>query len=163
MMETIPFREIPLYNKNPFFLDYIEGVDSSLQFFQHPPMRFREALEARGSITYNRLQAADNLCELNSSLNADQVALDNIEALRDSNTFCVITGQQVGFLMGPAYTTYKILTAIQLSKKLSTELNARFIPVFWGASEDHDFHEINHVHYLKKDGEIGKLSFPGAT
>lgn len=61
-----------------------------------------------------------------------------------AGTVAVVTGQQVGLFSGPAYTVYKALSAI----KAASELNERgvpAVPVFWLATEDHDFAEVDHV------------------
>jgi bacillithiol biosynthesis cysteine-adding enzyme BshC len=99
------------------------------------------------------------LAEYNAQLGADARARENIRALTDPATWCVITGQQAGFMGGPAYTAYKIITAIRLADHLAAAWNTRVVPVFWLASEDHDFGEINHTFLIKADGEIGRVRF----
>lgn len=65
----------------------------------------------------------------------------------------VTTGQQAGLLTGPLYTIYKALTAIRLAEQLERDLEILVIPVFWTASEDHDWAEVNHTHLpLAGDG-----------
>jgi len=159
MITSIPFRDIPRFQNNKVFLDFIEGKESVSRFFQYSPLDFPAALAARKNVPVNRNQAADALSELNRTLGAHQEGLANIEALRDPAAFCVITGQQVGFFGGPVFTAYKILTTIRLARELTDTLGVRCVPVFWGASEDHDFFEINHVNVMKQDGEVGKVSF----
>jgi bacillithiol biosynthesis cysteine-adding enzyme BshC len=56
----------------------------------------------------------------------------------------IVTGQQVGLFSGPAYTVYKALTAVKLAAALSAR-GIPAVPVFWRATEDHDFAEVNHV------------------
>jgi bacillithiol synthase len=158
-MDSIAFQKMPQFQGNNLFVDYSKGSGSAYDFFSHHPHDFSSALQARENIRFNREAAADGLSVLNKSFGAHANALSNIEALRNPSTFCVITGQQVGFFGGPVYTAYKIVTAIRLAEELTEKLNVRCIPVFWGASEDHDFHEINHVHLAKDDGEIGRRAF----
>ena len=55
----------------------------------------------------------------------------------------MVTGQQVGLFSGPAYTIYKALTAVKLAREL-TARGIPAVPVFWLATEDHDFAEVNH-------------------
>jgi bacillithiol synthase len=45
---------------------------------------------------------------------------------------------------GPCYTIYKALTAVRLAERLS-ESGIPAVAVFWLATEDHDFAEVNHV------------------
>lgn len=67
-----------------------------------------------------------------------------LERLSRPGTVAVVTGQQVGFLSGPAYTIYKALTAVQLAERLTAK-GIDAVPVFWLATEDHDFAEVNHA------------------
>jgi uncharacterized protein YllA (UPF0747 family) len=64
-------------------------------------------------------------------------------ARRLDHGFCVVSGQQVGLLLGPAYTTYKLFTVINASRVLESELGVPVVPVFWIESEDHDWDEVN--------------------
>jgi len=64
-------------------------------------------------------------------------------AARLDEAFCVVSGQQVGLLLGPAYTTYKLFTVINAARVLEAELRVPVIPVFWVESEDHDWEEVN--------------------
>lgn len=68
-----------------------------------------------------------------------------LDALEEANTFTVTTGHQVCLFTGPVYFIYKIITAVKTCRILSeTYPSARFVPVFWMATEDHDFEEANH-------------------
>jgi bacillithiol synthase len=56
----------------------------------------------------------------------------------------VLTGQQVGLFGGPLYTPYKAATAIARARE-ATAAGRPHVAVFWLASEDHDFAEVNHT------------------
>ncbi len=56
----------------------------------------------------------------------------------------ILTGQQVGLFGGPLFTPFKAATAIARARK-STALGKPHVAIFWLASEDHDFAEINQV------------------
>ena len=77
--------------------------------------------------------------------------IDNILKLRDSKTFTVTTGHQLCLFTGPIYFIYKILQTIKLSKTLKKKYpENNFIPVYWMASDDHDFEEIKFLTHIKK-------------
>ncbi|HCD87500.1 MAG TPA: bacillithiol biosynthesis cysteine-adding enzyme BshC, partial [Algoriphagus sp.] len=60
------------------------------------------------------------------------------------NTFTVTTGHQLNLFTGPLYFIYKIVSTIKLAEELNKAYpNQHFVPVYWMASEDHDFDEIN--------------------
>ena len=86
-----------------------------MSFFSHPPLGFEEALAARRQVEYPREEVCGVLRDYNAGLGADPAALEGVGALRSPTTFCVICGQQAGFLGGPAYTVYKIITTIRLA------------------------------------------------
>lgn len=75
----------------------------------------------------------------------------NIQLLEKDNTFTVCTGHQLNLFTGPLYFIFKIVTAINLAKELKSNFpDKNFVPVYWMATEDHDFAEINHTHIAGK-------------
>jgi len=70
---------------------------------------------------------------------------ENIENLRSPNTFTITTGHQLNLFSGPVFFVYKILQTIKTCTFLKEKFSDfNFVPVYWMASEDHDFAEINH-------------------
>ncbi|MCC6600416.1 MAG: bacillithiol biosynthesis cysteine-adding enzyme BshC [Crocinitomicaceae bacterium] len=105
-----------------------------------------------------------------SSLNTDASVEENIEALRHENCFTVTTGHQLCLGTGPMYFVFKILSAIQLAGQWNQKFpGKKFVPVYWMASEDHDFEEINHLFLFGKkiswentqSGSVGRMSTNG--
>lgn len=75
----------------------------------------------------------------------------NIEKILDTNTFTVTTGHQLNLLTGPLYSIYKIISVINLTEVLEKNYsNNSFVPLYWMASEDHDFEEINNFYFEGK-------------
>lgn len=79
----------------------------------------------------------------------DQYARSGLEAptsLRDLELGApvVTTGHQLQLMGGAAFLHYKILSTIRWASTVS-QPNQRAVPVFWLASEDHDFKEISEV------------------
>lgn len=68
----------------------------------------------------------------------------NLHLLAQPGTVAVVTGQQVGLFSGPSYTVHKALTAARMAADLCAQ-GIPAVPVFWLATEDHDFAEVNHV------------------
>src|SRR5262249_24954728 len=69
-------------------------------------------------------------------------------------------GQQVALFGGPLFSILKALTAIRLAQQ-ATRAGVETVPVFWLATEDHDFVEVNHVDLLGTDhGSLERISLP---
>ena len=84
------------------------------------------------------------LNEQYSALETSEKVQGNIELLGSENTFTVITGHQLNLFTGPLYFLYKIVSTINLTKQLKQKYpDYDFVPVYWMATEDHDFEEIN--------------------
>jgi len=80
-----------------------------------------------------------------------------LHKLAQPNTVAVVTGQQVGFLLGPAYTIFKALTAVKLAAHLN-EQGISAVPIFWCATEDHDLAEVDHSWVFNQDATSSKIS-----
>ena len=94
----------------------------------------------------------------------------NIDALNNPNTFTVTTGHQLNLFSGPLYFLYKIISTINLTKELKAKYPTyNFVPIYWMATEDHDFEEINYFNFKGKKfrwntestGPVGRLSTKG--
>ncbi|MBD3750184.1 MAG: bacillithiol biosynthesis cysteine-adding enzyme BshC [Sphingobacteriales bacterium] len=91
------------------------------------------------------------------------LVLQNIDALKNAQTYTITTGHQLNIFTGPLYFIFKIVTAINLAKELKNEFpNQHFVPVYWMATEDHDFEEINHT-YIGGKKITWNLAAQGAT
>lgn len=82
-----------------------------------------------------------------------------IESLR-AGAGIVVTGQQVGLFGGPLFTPLKAATALARAR-FATENNQPHAAIFWLATEDHDFAEINHVTFPSRH-ELNKLVYEKA-
>ena len=86
----------------------------------------------------------------------------SLDLLAKPGTVAVVTGQQVGMFSGPAYTVYKALTAARLARELTVR-GIPAVPVFWLATEDHDFAEVNHTWVFNREHRPVKLEVNGAV
>ena len=80
----------------------------------------------------------------------------------DGTEIYIVTGQQPALLTGPLYTVYKAVTTIRAAAKLEAKLGRRCIPVFWMASDDHEFDEARVAHVLTKQHEPRTLRYEPA-
>ena len=99
-----------------------------------------------------------------------ELTSENIEALAMSNTFTITTGHQLNLFTGPLYFLYKIISTINLTKELKGAYpDKNFVPIYWMATEDHDFDEINYFNFKGKkfrwnresSGPVGRFSTEG--
>ncbi len=151
-----------LYSESTFFIDYIERKRQAAEFFQYSDTSVFRLAEAQQSMFSGerRAEVCDKLLAYNRSLNAPSRTMAHIETLRDRQALCVIGGQQAGFLGGPLFVLYKIASIIQTAARLSALLGLPVVPIFWLASEDHDFTEINHIRFIDDSSTLRTMSFP---
>jgi len=84
---------------------------------------------------------------------------ENIESIKSPNTFTITTGHQLNLFSGPVFFVYKILQTIKTCTNLKQKFtDFNFVPVYWMASEDHDFAEINHFKTENNFYEINEKS-----
>ena len=80
---------------------------------------------------------------------------DALARFERSDALCVVAGQQPGLFGGPLYTIYKAITAIALARSIEAACDAPVVPIFWLASDDHDFEEVRRA--WVSDGSPGPL------
>lgn len=104
------------------------------------------------------------------NINTSAYTQQNIKLLAEPETYTVTTGHQLNLFTGPLYFLYKIVSAINLSRELKDAYPGQdFVPVYWMATEDHDFEEINYFTFRNKKikwpresaGPVGRLSTDG--
>ncbi len=145
--ECYPSSIVPRSSR--LFLDYSESSVPLAPFFAHAASG-REWITHRTDLTQDhREPLADLLLEQNRSFGASEAAAANIERLR-AGASAVVTGQQVALFGGPLYTLLKAATAIARAQA-ATRAGVDTVPVFWLASEDHDFAEVDHLDLPRAD------------
>ena len=149
-------------------LDYLAGKDVLQPFYHYRPdiTGFKQAI-ARENRDLNRELLVEVLQRQYAGMAVNSQVAENIQLLADKKTFTITTGHQLNIFTGPLYFIYKIVTAINLAKELKQEFpEYNFVPLYWMATEDHDFEEINHVRIEDKmlrwekeaAGATGKLN-----
>lgn len=87
-------------------------------------------------------------------------ARERLAEFCESGGAVVTTGQQAGLFTGPLYTIYKILTTVRLAAELERTLGIIVLPVFWTASEDHDWAEVNHAYLVDRHDALVRVELP---
>ncbi len=142
--------------------DYIYAYERVGEFFAGD-FRDRAAFELQAekvkSRPLKREPLASVLREQNRRYGCGSQTLENIDNLVEKQACAVVTGQQVGLFSGPLYTIYKSFTAIKLAERLGRNSPGSFVPVFWLASDDHDFAEIDHINLLNGDHQVEEIRY----
>lgn len=152
-----PFRQIPHSSK--LFLEYLDFTPSVQPFYARSPRFLEWAQDQSARIQYpaaHRAQLAAILERQNRSWGAGSKTLANIEQFR-SGACALNTGQQVGLFGGPAFSIYKALSAVKLAEE-ARNLGIECVPIFWLATEDHDFEEVNQIKIPSGEGRLEALS-----
>ncbi|MBV9925772.1 MAG: bacillithiol biosynthesis cysteine-adding enzyme BshC [Acidobacteria bacterium] len=160
-VERLPFRNVP--HQSRLFLEYLEDPTALRRFYpeavrSHPELSGRRARVLEAYKT-ERDALADALAESNRRWNASAETLSNIERLRSKESVAVVTGQQTGLFTGPLYTLYKALSAVKLAACL-TARGTDAVPVFWMATEDHDWEEVQTAQVIACDGRLTSVGVP---
>ncbi len=168
----IPFKNTGFFSKT--MLDYLEQKESIKPFYNIFPdlVGFKNQIEEKEKSFQldSRLILVEALKNQYNSFEASGKTDDNIKLLKESNTFTITTGHQLNLFTGPLYFLYKIISTINLAEELSEKFpNQNFIPIYWMATEDHDFDEINYFNFdgkkvtwnRKDGGAVGRLSTDG--
>jgi bacillithiol biosynthesis cysteine-adding enzyme BshC len=133
-------RHTDLPHTSALFADVLYHPDRTAAFYHHPLREFEDFQKAAAEVRFTPERRAALVAALRER-NPDGPAL---QMLARPETVAVVTGQQVGLFSGPSYTLYKVLHAVKLAEWL-TSRGLPAVPVFWLATEDHDFAEVNHT------------------
>ncbi|MDX1762144.1 MAG: bacillithiol biosynthesis cysteine-adding enzyme BshC, partial [Christiangramia sp.] len=140
------------YSETNYFssliLDYLSEKDELKEFYHRfPKIENFEAQIDEKSKSYNhkiRKDLVEVLTDQYSQLDTSEKTAANISSLKEENTFTVVTGHQLNLFTGPLYFLYKIVSTINLTSRLKQKFPEKnFVPIYWMATEDHDFEEIN--------------------
>jgi len=157
-MDCTCIRHTELPHASKLFTDLVYHSDRVASFYRLPPFDPDSYAIAAREVNLS----AERRAELVDALRAQNGLSASLDLLAKPETVAVVTGQQVGLFSGPAYTIYKALTAARLAREL-TDRGIPAVPVFWLATEDHDFAEVNHTWIFNAAHQPIKLDIDGAV
>ncbi len=170
----IPFKATGYFSS--LICDYLDQNPDLEAFYNRFPSveNFKSQIDEKSRSELvsesNRSTLVNALKNQYLNTDASDDTLKNIDLLNESKTFTITTGHQLNLFTGPIYFLYKIISTINLSRQLSAEYtDYNFVPIYWMATEDHDFDEINYFNYKGKKfqwnrdakGAVGELSTEG--
>ena len=171
-IDCLPFKKTGYFSD--LICDYIDNKESLKPYYNRFPKigNFKEQIEEK-SANYpdeNRSILYDVLQTQYKGISISKKTKENLIQLKEPITFTVVTGHQLNLFTGPLYFLYKIISTINLTIQLKkTYPKFNFVPVYWMATEDHDFDEINYFNFnakkiqwnRKASGGVGRLSTDG--
>ncbi|HZC42624.1 MAG TPA: bacillithiol biosynthesis cysteine-adding enzyme BshC [Acidobacteriaceae bacterium] len=155
--DCYPVTALP--HVSDLYRDYVSGNWEKLRAF------YPETLVNDGQWMKNAPQMdparrhaiVELLRQQNREFGAGTEAQSNLDRLA-AGAGAVVTGQQVALFGGPLMTLMKVATAIHLAAE-ATRAGYPHVPIFWLATEDHDFDEVNQATVLCGN-DITTLSLP---
>lgn len=177
-MEFFPVIRDKTFFSNSLLEAYYKGDKLRSLYTYTPDMKgIGEAIKGKSSFSQQkRNHLVQDLYrqydEADINLSKSRVVQENIDKLKESNTFTITTGQQIHLGLGPVYVLYKVFDAIALSSQLNKKFqNQKFVPIFWMASEDHDLEEIASISFFgnqvkwdtNQSGAVGRMNTKGVA
>ncbi|MGM0635496.1 MAG: bacillithiol biosynthesis cysteine-adding enzyme BshC [Bacteroidota bacterium] len=169
MTESLPYCKTFYFSR--LFQDYIDQKTSLTKLYNRFPHidNFAQQLEEKqNSFSVERRKTLVEVLQHQYKNTAVSEATQfHFTNLTKENTFTVTTGHQLNIFTGPLYFLYKIVSAIELCRELKVHYpEHQFVPVYWMATEDHDFDEISFFNYRGKkwdwkqtqEGPVGRMS-----
>ncbi len=151
----ISFEQSKQFSK--LILDYVNDANNVKPFYNLRPdiSSYQTMMEQKNYNQNYRPVLVDELKaqyeQAGINIKKSTAVNQHIISLLNEDTYTVTTGHQLCVFTGPLYFIYKILSTIKWCEELRKAYPTKnFVPVFWMATEDHDFAEVNHVHIGKQ-------------
>lgn len=167
------FLDAEQYGKfSKLIQDYLAQKEQVRSFYGAFPSEQHLLAQAEKKLNayQNRAVTAEVLEEQMNRFSLSDAQKINLDQFKQSNTVCITTGHQLNLFTGPLYFFYKILQTIKCCAWMSEKHpQYNFVPVFWMATEDHDFEEINHFYFQNEKiswdrpsaGAVGRMDLSG--
>ena len=157
--DALRFTEIPRTSK--LFTDFLYDYPKVARFYTDFGRTLSPLAEHARKVaaqTFDRERVADALVRINRHAGSSELTFKHIEMFRQPDSVAIVTGQQAGLFTGPLYTIHKALTVIKLAACLR-EQGVNAVPVFWIASEDHDFEEVKWARLIDPEGHVQTIHY----
>ncbi|MBD1428864.1 bacillithiol biosynthesis cysteine-adding enzyme BshC [Sphingobacterium litopenaei] len=142
----IEYKDTNSFSKT--LLAYLAGDEGLKPYYGNNPNYegFEKQIALKADFAHRDVLVSSLKSQYGDLLQDAPEVAKNIDLLAQSNAFTITTGHQLNIFTGPLYFIFKIACAIRLAKDLKGKYpDKEFVPVYWMASEDHDFAEINNT------------------
>ncbi len=159
--DRLDIRRLPWVK--PLAAAYEYDFGTVAEFFAGNPREpgaWTDAIARVAAAPYDRARTAAVVTTQLARRGAPAEAQAGAARLAEPASVAVITGQQAGLFGGPLYTLLKAITTIQLARRAGTTHGAPVVPVFWIASEDHDWAEVRSTIVLDTDMAVRRVAAP---
>ncbi len=172
LKNSVSYQDSGYFSK--LIVDYLDQKSELSPFYNRFPTteNFEEQLIEKQSNfdPQNRVVLVNALKNQYQNCSLSELTKKHIQDLELSNTYTITTGHQLNLFTGPLYFLYKIISTITLCEELRVKYPSKnFVPIYWMATEDHDFEEINYFNFKNvkvkwnkaSQGPVGRLSTQG--
>lgn len=163
--ETISYEKSGCFSR--LITDYLATTTTTKKLYNRFPTveNFaHQIIEKQKNYTFNRSTLVSEITKQYQTIPTSVTTQKNIQSLLNTTTFTVTTGHQLNLFTGPLYFWYKIISTINLTSSLKEKYpDYNFVPVYWMATEDHDFEEINYFRFKNKTITWNETTQKGAV
>ena len=165
----VPYSSLNIFSK--LIEDYLKENKKLMPYISSFPsigsIKHQSKIKLKNYSKNSRSKLIEVLKKQYSKINSSKEVKNNLSLLSKNNSVTITTGHQLSLMTGPLYFIYKIVSVIKLSNQLnSKKIGNNYIPIFWLATEDHDFEEISSFYYKKKiiswrqsqQGAVGEIT-----
>jgi len=165
-VKTVTYKKTGYFSKTA--IDYLSQNEQIKEYYDLYPTKenIKKQIEEKSKTKSNRKVLVEVLTKQYKKKQTSKKTAQNIQQLLQENTYTITTGHQLNLFTGPLYFLYKIITTINLCEELKADNpEQNFVPIYWMATEDHDFEEIQYFNIRnekiiwdrKSTGAVGRL------
>ncbi len=172
LLQKISYQKISYFSS--LICEYLKEKKTIKPFYNRFPKleNFEQQIQEKASFfsTNTRVVLSKTIQKQYANTPTSIATQKNLKLLQQHNTFTITTGHQLNLFTGPLYFLYKIITTINLCEELRKKYpKQNFVPIYWMATEDHDFLEINYFNFKEKkiewqrnnNGAVGEFTTTG--
>jgi bacillithiol biosynthesis cysteine-adding enzyme BshC len=139
--------------------DWLAGLEKATELIEGFDPTWQSAIARRDRARPEPL-APEELKELTdfNLAHGNTAGAALVPALGERDTLAVVSGQQPNLLASPLFILVKAVATVELARTIAAATGRRVVPIFWVASDDHDFSELAQCYLLGRTGALRNLA-----